>query len=220
MFMKKEYIKLALSFQVSQDASDKAIFISKKFGSKYKSKFILDGKNFYPHITIYPADYPAKNLQYILDGIENVSTRFKPVKMIFSKIEYHGGYIMVYFEQTPEIQELHKRIVETLDGFRDNYINDKYSDLEYLDVKGFNNLEKENIKKYGYPYVMDCYYHPHLSLIKLEDVEDVKTIIDSIDWDIESFDINKLVLHKIAENGAAVEIIKKFNLDKHGPIKF
>jgi hypothetical protein len=57
---------------------------------------------------------------------------------------------------------------------------------------------------------MDYYCHPHLSLIRLEDVEEAKNIISNLKWDIKTFMVDKLVLHKIGDNGAANEVIKEF----------
>ena len=208
--MEKKYIKMGLSFQISQDVSNKAISISKKFGSKYKSKFVLDGKNFYPHITIYPPYYPVDNLQQVFKAIGRVSNNLKTIKMVFSKVESKYGYVAVGFKLNPEVKKLHELMLETLSPLRDGYIDVKYSTSEYKER--FSDKELENIEKYGYAHVMDLYVNPHISLMRLESESKAKELASEIEWDIKTFMIDKLVLHRIGKNGGAVEVIKEFKL--------
>src|SRR5258706_15718848 len=42
--------------------SQQAIACSRQVAKKYKTTFVLDEKYFYPHITLYQAAYPNKNL--------------------------------------------------------------------------------------------------------------------------------------------------------------
>ncbi|MCD4760934.1 DUF1045 domain-containing protein [bacterium] len=209
--MKEKYIKFGLSFQVPSEVSKKAITLSKELGSKNKAKFILDGQNFYPHLTIYPPHYPAENLPKIINSVEGIIQDAGVIKMVFSEVGSKNGYVAIYFQLTPEIKALHKNLVEVLNPFREGYINPKYS--EAAKMERFTSQEIVNIKDYGYPYVMDCYYHPHLSLIRLEDVEQAKAVINDVEWNIKEFKVDKLILHRIGDNGGAIEVIKEFNLN-------
>ena len=208
--MSEEYIKFGFSFKPPLEVSDRAIFISKQLGAKHQSKFILDGKNFYPHITIYPPHYPAKNLSKIIKNIEGVVKNTGSIKMTFTEVGSKNGYIAVYFELTPVIKELHKNIVKVLNPLREGYINPRYREPEK--IANLTKQELENIKNYGYPYMMDQYYHPHLTLIRLEDVLEAQRAVEDIKWDIKEFEVDKLFLHKIGANGGANEIIKEFEL--------
>ncbi|MFA6466559.1 MAG: 2'-5' RNA ligase family protein [Patescibacteria group bacterium] len=208
--MEEKYIRLGLSFQVPPVVSDKAVAMSQELATKYKAKFVLDAKNFYPHITIYPPSYPAKNLPKIIANVEKFVKNIDLIQMTYSKIESRHGYVMVYFELSPEIKILHKNIVEILNPLREGYINPKFASIEY--AERLSRQEMEMVSQYAYPYVMNHYCHPHLSLIRLEDVEEAKNIISNLKWNIKTFMVDKLVLHKIGDNGAAVEFVKEFDL--------
>lgn len=208
--MKEKYIKLGLYFQVPPKVFNEAISISKQLGSKYKTKAILDGKNFYPHITIYSPEYPVKNLQKILKSIKKTVKEFNTIKMVFSGVQSKDEYVGIYFNLSSEIENLYKRMLVILNSLRDGHIMDKYSSPDHK--KKYNSKELENIKTYGYPYIIDSDFRPHLSLIRLENKKDANKVKNEVKWDIEKFYINKLVLYRVSKNGSPVELIKEFNL--------
>ncbi len=208
--MDNKYLKFGLSFQVPLLISDMVVALSQELALKYNAKFALDAKNIFPHITIYPPSYPAKNLDKLIASVESFVKNTNTVEMKYYKIESKKGYVMVYFELSPDIKKLHKNIVEILNPLREGYINPRYGEPEYL--KRLINQEIEMVQQYGYPYVMDCYYHPHLSLLRLEDIVEAKVVANNLNWGIEKFKVNKLVLHRIGDNGAAIEVVKEFNL--------
>jgi Protein of unknown function (DUF1045) len=46
-------------------------------------------------------------------------------------------------------------------------------------VESFTELERENIRTWGYPYVMDCYV-PHCTVISLENESDATSAANAI----------------------------------------
>lgn len=207
--MEGKYTKLILCFKIPDEVSNEAISISSELGSKYKVKSVLDGIDYYPHITIYAPQYPEGNLSKIIEQVDNVVIDFNSVNMKFVGVKTKNGYVAVNFELNSSIKGLHQKIIKALSPLREGYINEKYSLLEYM--KRYNEKEIKNIKEYGYPFVLDSYY-PHLTLARLEDESKASLVTKKIKWSIEEFKVNKLALHKAGKNGVASEIIKEFDL--------
>ena len=66
------------------EISKRAIAVSKKLKSK-KGLFVLDGKNYFPHITLYMTEFPLKNVAKVKKLLKQFATKTKPFEISSSK---------------------------------------------------------------------------------------------------------------------------------------
>ena len=201
------FIRLNTAFIPPKEVGEKAIELSKVVGNQGDTHFILDGINFYPHITIYPPEYPEENISKVLEVVEKTSGSLNSLKFKFKNIDSGQGYLGVAFEHSEEIQQTHEKIVSALNPLREGRVRDKY--VEYY--MEFNSGQLQNIEKYGYPGAMDL-YNPHLTITRLKDENEAKEILSTIKWDILEFMVNKIGVYKMGEHGTCRELIKEFSL--------
>ena len=202
-----DFIRLNTAFIPPKEISEKAIELSKAISSSAEAYFVLDGINFYPHITIYPPEYPEGSITEVLEAVEKTSGSLNSLKFKFKNIDSGQGYLGVAFEHSEEIQQTHEKIVSALNPLREGRVRDKY--VEYY--MEFNSGQLQNIEKYGYPGAMDL-YNPHLTITRLKDENKAKEILSTIKWDIPEFTINKIGVYKMGEHGTCRELVKEFNL--------
>ena len=205
------FIRLNTAFIPPKEVSEEVIELSKVIGNQADAYFVLDGINFYPHITIYPPEYPEKNVPRVLEVIEGlvslIRPRFNSIAFKFTKTKLGQGYFGLVFEHSVEIQRVHEEIVQALNPLREGRIRDKY--VEYH--MEFNSRQLQNIEKYGYPGAMDL-YNPHLTITRLKDEDRFKEILSTVKWDISEFTVDKIGVYKMGEHGTCRELIKGFNL--------
>lgn len=208
--MENDHQRLNIVFQPPQNIIEKTISFSEKLGGKYDSYFILDGINYYPHITIYSPEYPNKNIEKVLETTKKLSL-IKTQKFIFQfkEIKANQGYITIGFELTREIKAFHEKVVETLNPLREGHIRKK---LQAPDYKMTLTKEKlDNIAKYGYPNAMEL-YKPHMTIIRLKDEKLAQKVVKNIKWNIDKFVINEIAIYKMAKHGTCVEMLEEFKI--------
>ncbi|MDP2650704.1 MAG: 2'-5' RNA ligase family protein [bacterium] len=201
------FIRLNTAFIPSKEISEKAIELSKVVGNQADTYFILDGIVFYPHITIYPPEYPEGNIAKVLETVERITKSIKPIKCEYAGLDANQGYIGVNFKPSPDVQEAHELIVGGLNVLREGHVRDKYAEYHME----FNLEQLQNIEKYGYPGAMDL-YNPHLTITRLKDETKAEEILPTIKWDIPEFTLNKIGVYKMGEHGTCRELIKEFSL--------
>jgi len=191
--------RINLIFKLPKEVAEKAIFLSKEIGKHNDSFFVLNGINAYPHITVYSPIYKESRIGEIFKNIEKSKKNFK---LKFKGVGSSQGFISLIFENSPDIQKFHEEIVKALNPLREK---DVLNGSDYN--ADFNEEQKGNIDKYGYPDAMDL-YSPHLTIIRLKDENLAKSIAQEIKWDIPEFIINEVEFYKMGDNGICKEIIK------------
>ena len=201
-------IRLNTAFIPPEEVSEKVIELSKAIGGSSETYFVLDGIQFYPHITIYPPEYPGEKVSEVLETVEQVSKSFSPIKFKYSRIGSLQGYVGISLENTLEIKAIHQQIVEALNPLREGRIREKYSEYQMQ----FTTAQLKNIEGYGYPDAMNL-YDPHLTITRLKDEDKLEEAISAINWDILEFIVDKIGVYKSGEHGTCRELVKEFNLD-------
>jgi len=205
--MEDNFVRINIAFMPPKEVVDLAMRLSSKISQKADAFFVLDGKNFYPHITIYSPEFPAKNLDWILSDVEDLSKKISSVKFKFSKMAPERGWIGIEAELSEEIKNIHSEIIKSLNPLREDHLREK-------DLANLENLteEKRNIlQKYGHPSVMEL-YRPHLTLIRLKDEKTAEKIASEIEWPTKEFTIDKIGAYKMGDHGTCTDLIKEFNL--------
>lgn len=206
----RKFIRINVAFLPPPHVARAAIFLSQKIARGREYYFALDGKNFYPHITIYSPEYPRQNLPKIFDAVTEIAQETKPVKFTVHAIKEYEDFIGLDFDLTPPIKSLHQKVVEVLNPWREGHIDAKYDrDSEYYQI--LDKQQKNNVAAYGYP---DCLrlYKPHLTIIRLHDEKTAAGQARDARWHLSRFVADKIACYRMGEHGTCIELVQEFSL--------
>ncbi|MBN2016190.1 2'-5' RNA ligase family protein [Candidatus Dojkabacteria bacterium] len=209
--MEEEFIRLNIAFKVPAEVRKYVISLSKDIIKGEKTHYVLDGKRYIPHLTIYSPEFPRERLEDIYGVLERIATNAHTLEFHFQKIDTGDAYIGAEFECTEQIMQFHRQIVRELSPLREGHLRPKYKDPKYLSTLTKEHVE--NIKNYGYPRVMKL-YRPHLSFIRFEDEDVAKKIAEKINWNIHEFTVEEVGVYTMGEHGTCKDELRSFFLGK------
>ncbi len=175
--MREEFIRLNIAIKLEQPLADKAINLSKQLSEKGKTIFVLDGKRFIPHMTIYSPEFPAKNLGQIYQKLSQITESGNSFELDFKGVSLEFNTAVVDYGISDSMRRLHGEILEALNPLREGHLRPKYQKEEYLKTK--TDLEKENVEEFGYHSVGKL-YSPHISIIRFEESEVAEEAVDDL----------------------------------------
>ena len=205
------FVCLNTALKVPDSVAERAIELSREVARDNKPKFVLDGVEFHPHITVYSPEYPESRTEDVLRGVEEIAGDTNQIKLRYKEQASERGFIGIRFELTRELQSLHEALIHEINPLRVGHLGEVYikTDSDY-DMK-FSAEQQKEIEEYGHPAVMDS-YDPHVTIIRLEDKEDAEDIAGSLKWDIEESVVQKLAVYTMGDNGTCRELVKEFDL--------
>lgn len=206
-----ETIRLNVVLEPPPEVAQEAIRLSKELATQGEPYFVSDGKNFYPHVTLYMGVYPTHHVQAVLDTVRSIASMYKPLVCADAKFHALWGFITLAFSLGPELKQVHEQLVQQLNPLREGHIFAKYLELEYQ--KRFSPAQYESVQWYGYPGALEC-FSPHLSLIRFKDETRAEEISRTLQCDITSFTVNELTVYEMGEHGTCTKLVEKFNLGK------
>ena len=69
---------------------------------------------------------------------------------------------------------------------------------------------KKEVEDYGYPRI---HQFPHISIALLKNEEDLFKIEDLLNWDINSFTVEKIGVYEMGLHGTCAKLIKEFSFN-------
>lgn len=188
----------------TKEISQKAIGVSKKLKKK-GGLFVLDGKNYFPHITIYMTQFPVKNIAKIRKILRNFAARKKPFRVTSLKYRQSAyGDIDADYKKSKEIKELQKKIIALLNPLRENLLRPK----DAARMSELSKTQQRNIKRYGHRSV-GAEFFPHITFTKLEKFD--KSALSKIEKLNFSFDVDKIGFFYLGEHGTCRKLIEIFD---------
>lgn len=156
-----------LILTVDKDFGDFVTSLSNKITRLGNSEFILDKKNYRPHITLYLFSAPIRNIKKIAEKVRDLSqeiteTALKVDKLVLSK----DGWIMLDMQIGDELLRYHKMSIRLINPLREGALRKKYKNKSYFEK--LDSDEKKTLLDYGDKHSM-AFFHPHLSLAKFKD---------------------------------------------------
>lgn len=114
-----EFIRLNIAIIPSKEVSEFAIKVSKEFSEKYPTEFTLDGKKFFPHITIYPVEIATKSLKKFINKIRVVVEKIDKFNVRFGRLwsvrDNGECWVGIPVFKDKKIKLLNKHIVNGID---------------------------------------------------------------------------------------------------------
>jgi 2'-5' RNA ligase len=200
------YLKINIAFRAPKEVESEIIKLSQEIGEKNDSYFILDGINFYPHITIYSSVFSEPNLSKVLEVVGGFVKKVNNISFKYGGAGSGQGFISLNFDCFNEIKEIHKDLVAALNLLREPLTEEDLSDYNMV----FSEKQRENILNYGYPDAMDSYV-PHMTIIRLKDEQVANNIAKEIKWRIDDFKVDGIACYLMGNNGTCKQLIREFS---------
>ncbi len=125
-----------------------------------------------PHVTLRE-DFFSENIDGFIEEYQKEISDSKPLKLKIVNIEvFQRGHVVFIVQKNDELQELHEKAVK---------ISQKYvSTPKIINFEcELNDEQKEMVKKYQLPFYFK-YYNPHMTIIRLNQLEDKEKILKLI----------------------------------------
>ena len=207
---KDEFIKLNIALSLPKEVCDEAVKVSQNIHQLSPAAFTLDNKTLFPHITIYFAEFPQKNLPKIVRAVSNVVMNQHPFVLSFKSFKTESGYVNIILEKTETIRSIHENVVRSVNPFREGHLREKYR-ASSLFLNQFSDKERSFIIQYGCPFLMDL-YRPHLTVSFIEDFRIAGNISRGLLWESKTCTIDKISIYTIGEYGTCTGVVKEFPL--------
>ena len=210
--MTTDYSYTAIAAFVPPPYREKLADCSRVLGEKFKSWYILNEQEFPPHVTIWIAYVPTRNLEAIATTVQNALSQIKPFEVSAgdAKIE-DGGYIAIEVKVNEKLRALHNLLLDKLNTFREGYLSQKYVDTMHT----FSQEQQESLKKFG-TRAAGILYAPHIT-VGIASADAVSAIKQIIAPDLQrmssiKFTTSELVFFRQGKPGRSIEIIERFPL--------
>lgn len=179
-----------------------AIQFSKKLADKFPVEFILAKNDYLPHITLYQAEFPEKNIEKIKLTIKDICKKnfsFKINLLGFSNFEK----FIFWNIKSGLINKLHQQVVGKLNPLRQGLIMNNLLSVN----KNLYTGVKEDIKKYG-SLLIGKNYLPHLTITCLRNKSYIKKALQELKNNNSLvFTVNKIHIGLLDKFGTVRKII-------------
>ncbi|MCH7641024.1 2'-5' RNA ligase family protein [Patescibacteria group bacterium] len=211
-----EYLRLNIAIIPPEEVAIAAIKLSQELSKLGKASFILDGRDFHPHVTCYSPEFPVKNLDKIVARLETLAKEYRAFE---NKLEgfvptpEDPGTVEVKLKKSKEIDELHRKIIKELNPLREGHLREKYRrpDFPLKFPEDRRELMTKIMKEVGYPRVLDA-YGPHISIIRFENPEIAEEAIEKTEWKINSMRVEKIGIFTMGDYGTCKKLLNEFSL--------
>jgi hypothetical protein len=179
-------------------------------GGKYDCYYSLDDKSYIPHISVYQAQYPRKNIElvrkYTVEAAAETTSFTVEVK------SYQTYYTFIFWNllQNPSLTNLHYRLLEKLNPLREGLLMPHLTTTGYMTGEKFTEEEAEAVQKYG-TIVVGKLFKPHITLARLKKVipdEELKKVLPQTS---STFKVSSIYIGKMGDHGTVTDILETFD---------
>lgn len=205
--MQNDSVSLNIALLPDKSVRLKAIELSKKLNENLPTNFVLNESDLIPHLTIYQAHYPTKNIEKIEKEVQEMLQDVKPFQMKMRGFwSTPQGNIWWNSEEKEPMASLQKNAIERCNKLREEQIIPGIEKLTNLGEEYAN-----EINNYGSLWLMER-YTPHISLTAVEPENIEKTLEFLGDGEPAEFMANEVILGYLGKYGTVTGIIRRYNL--------
>ncbi len=196
---------LNIAILPSNDIAIEAIEMSKKVANEVGSEFILDQSRFLPHITVYQAQYPNKNVEILRKLVQDLSSGESfEINLDAVEISYET-FLFWKCEKTDILRELQAKAIEKANPLREGLVP-----AQLANVTGLSEGDKYDAKTFG-ALLIGPRYEPHITITRLKRKEDAEKAIRVLGSSRKlSFKPKALILGHLGQHGTVTGIIESF----------
>ena len=191
-----------------KEVNEEAIRLSKLIAKSFAVEFVLDGKNFYPHLTLFQLSIPIKSLPVINDLLKD--TLKSTIETKFDKyFAAQNGFISWDCQINQQLLELHKKVINKTNHFRKNRpLPSKKLQYNFLTTK--DNIQ---IKKFGSSGLLGN-FRPHITLARLKDGSHYKEALSLLPFKKPLLvKFKQAAIGELSTHGTVVKIISVYKLN-------
>lgn len=204
-----EYHKINIALVPPQNVQKEAYEISRHFDNMGNISE-LGGKE-HVHLTLYYAAFPVKNIKKIVIGLQEIFKNEQPIRLVFDHIRDKDGYIAVDLKISDRIRDLHKKILNRINPYREGYERKKYREDSEI-FKALPKRNKEIVKKWGHPYLAEMFI-PHITLAQFDtSMDSGKIKKDIAKWNINSMILREAIVYEQSPLEEPYRVIARFKL--------
>lgn len=190
----------------SVEITTQCIEWSQDISRQTTTKFILDGKTYHPHLTLYQSSFPEDHMSDILSVLHQTTKKLWSFEISFNLIDVYGDYVFYFAEKTPPLQSIHEQLVSVLNPIRDPMFS-LPDDLK----DAFPSFFAKNIQTYGTALAMNDYL-PHITLTRCLSIESAKNSSTTITSKKMTMHVNDIYLTNADHDGTCTKIIERISL--------
>ena len=183
-----------------------AIALSGELAMREKAHFVLDGKEFHPHVTLYKAHVPRSSVEKVLEQVVDLADH--PALLCrFGGIESGRGYILVRLVRSGPLDMLHAQIISAVNPLR-------VPGARVRVTRDLTSAEEKNNALYGHPNVLDT-FSPHMTIVRLHDVSAAAHIAEKLTWMVDSFLADTVAVYRMGDHGTCRVLIGAASLSAY-----
>lgn len=192
-----------------EETKSYAIECSEAVAASYQTNFILDGQQYYPHITLYQAAYPSDVQPRMEQTLASLARAIQPFDVTLDRFETLMGFIFYAVRKDEQLYALHEQTLTAFNNLRQGaLIPDDRNRLEEPHVPG--NI-KDSIRTYGYALAKDL-YSPHITITRLTDFDDTDQASHILDATPHTFTVRSIHLSDVGHDGTCNNILVSYPL--------
>jgi 2'-5' RNA ligase len=166
-----------ITFDIANPLHKDIIEVSKAIKENYNSKWYIDDKRYHLHFSMYLFAMPSKNKDKLIKIAQKFTKNLKSIPIKSTKlVNTKSGLLMLNFEKTQEINNIHLNILKAFNPIRENKLRDKQYTDKYQSK--LTTRDRELLVKYGHRYVKEKYM-PHITIANPQDYEERDEIIST-----------------------------------------
>lgn len=206
---KKSQSAISLNIAIIPDGqtTNQAIELSQKVSLQIETEFVLNQNNLLPHITVYQAHFPVKNLEKIKTAVRSITSKTKPFTVSVNNFSIsHETFLFWNCVKTDSFVYLQKEIIAKINHLRNGLI------LPILSkITGLSEADKEDINRYG-SLLIDPRYQPHITITRLGNPKDSKKALEILGSRLKAdFIVNRLIVGYLGDHGTVIGVIEEFS---------
>lgn len=201
---------VAVGLFLEEKLERQIVGLSQKLYKDYNSWWCLSSELFPPHISLWLGYIPSKNEQALIQKLNNLMINYQNIKIELSEMHIEDNGKEYYLDQrvvkTTQLIDLHFKLLEELNEFREDYINPKYLSEDIQ--KDMSDIMKKNIMRYGTRFVGEL-FEPHVSISYVaKDKVDLDTLYKKLPNLSGMYESNQIIVFKQKESGKSIDILQ------------
>ena len=202
--MQKDVITLNIAILPDEKTKNSVIKMSKLLSSKISTHFVL-GENRLPHITIYQAAFPTKNIEKLKSVVSNIASQVKNFQVGMDEISIsHETFLFWNCIKSNDLINLHNFVVEKCNPLREGNI------IEGLPIQSAE--DKYDVENYG-SLLIGPRFSPHITIARIKNELDQDSAIKTASQlSKDGFNVSNIIVGELAEHGTVTKIISTFPL--------
>ena len=169
-----------------------------------------------PHITLYLGYFKNSPDDILYETLKEIKEKLSPIEVAIGELDTFGKDIiskketlfLTIEDKYEKIQKVQKVIIDSLNLYRTKKIPLRYKES----YNSLNKTLKENIDKYGYPFVGEIFI-PHISFGLFnhpKSKEIIKKLISKFPYG--NYKLNRIVIYRLNEETEELKKIRAFDV--------